>query len=172
MSELNNQTININPQNRSKYLIHEMELDKNMPNGVGMDGLDFDSVGNLYDGNFSDGVIIKIKPDRNSMKQQVTRLVKDSMLVGCDGVFFDKFSNSLLIANFLENSIIQYNLSNKKLTTLWKNKDAACSGDLDCPCDLAVIKNKLVVVNFDTYNTNANKTIDNCNTISVFDMSR
>lgn len=172
INELNNQTININRQNRSKYLIHEMKLDKNTPDGVGMDGLDFDSVGNLYVGNFSDGVIIKIKLDINSTKQQVTRLVKDSMLVGCDGIFFDKFSNSLLIANFLENSIIQYNLSNEKLTTLWKNKDAVCNGDLDRPCDLAVIENKLVVVNFDTYNTNANKTIDNCNTISIFDVNR
>lgn len=172
IDELKHQTINISPQNRSKYLVYEMELSKNTPNGVGMDGLDFDSAGNLYVGNFSDGVIMKISPGSNSAKRAVTRLAKNSKLVGCDGIFFDKLSNSLFVANFLENSIIQYNLSNKKLRTLWQNKDAACTGDLDSPCDLAVIEDKLVVVNFDTYTTNANKTIDNCNTISVFKISR
>jgi len=170
--DLNKQPIHIDPKNRSAYLVHEMELDKNTPNGVGVDGLDFDANGNLYVGNFSDGTLTKIKPDKNSGKHEITTVIKDIRLVGCDGIFFDKPSNSLLIANFLENSILQYNLSTEKLTVLWKNEDAACNADLDSPCDLAVFDNQLVVVNFDTYTTNANKTIDNCNTITVFDLRR
>ncbi len=167
-----NKPIAVSPQNRSKYLLHEMTLDKDTPNGVGTDGLDFDARGDLYVGNFSNGTITRISLDNGSAKPSLSTLIKHSSLVGCDGIFFDKKSNSLLIANFMENSILQYRLSDNQLTTLWKNDDAACDAALDCPCDLAVIDGKLVVVNFDTYTTNANKTIDNCNTISVFNIHR
>jgi hypothetical protein len=74
----------------------------------------------------------------------------------------------LLIANFMENSMPQCRLADNQVTTLWKNNDAA----LDCTCDRAIINNQLVVVNFDIYTTKANKTIDNCNTISIFDIQR
>ena len=172
IDELTQQPVSINPQNQLKYLLHEMTLDKNTANGVGTDGLDFDTHGDLYVGNFSDGTLIKISLSKNSDKPAISTLLKHKNLVGCDGIFFDKKSNALLIANFLENSILQYRLADKQLTTLWKNDDATCTAVLDCPCDLAIVNNQLVVVNFDTYTTNANKTIDNCNTISVFSIQR
>lgn len=151
--------ISVHAKNRANYLVHEMELDSDVDDGVGMDGLDFDADGNLYVGNFSNGTISSIKLNQKSAKSAVTRLIKDEHLVGCDGIFFDKASNALLIANFLNNSILHYTLTDKKLTTLWQNDDAECNAALDCPCDLAIINDKLVVVNFDTYTTNANKTI-------------
>jgi hypothetical protein len=172
INELSKQSVSIDQQNRSKYLVHEMTLDKNTANGVGTDGLDFDVRGDLYVGNFSDGTITKFSLSKNPEKPQITTLVKHNSLIGCDGIFYDKESNSLLIANFMENSILQYRLTDNELTTVWKNNDAACDAALDCPCDLAIINNQLIVVNFDTYTTNANKTIDNCNTISVFDLQR
>lgn len=172
IQELKKQSVSINPANRSKYLLHEMVLDENTPNGVGTDGLDFDAQGYLYVGNFSDGTISKISLSKNSEKPLVSTLIKHTTLVGCDGIYFDKVSNALLIANFMENSILQYRLGDNQVTTLWKNNDAACDAALDCPCDLVIINNQLVVVNFDTYTTNANKTIENCNTISVFDIQR
>jgi sugar lactone lactonase YvrE len=172
MAELSKQTITIDAKNRSKYLVHEMELDPEIPNGVGTDGMDFDANGNLYVGNFSNGTLTKITWGNGAQGQRVETLIKDKQLIGCDGVFFDKPSNALLIANFLENSILQYRLADKTVMPLWKNGDAACTADLDCPCDLVVLNNRLIVVNFDTYTTNANKTIDNCNTLSVFEISR
>ncbi|MDJ1505678.1 hypothetical protein [Xanthocytophaga agilis] len=172
ISELAKQPILLNPQNRARYLVYEMQLDDATTDGVGVDGMDFDQNGDLYVGNFSDGKLIKISFDKNSQMPAITPILKQADLVGCDGIFFDKKSNSLLIANFLENSILQYSLTEKKLVMLWSNKDAACGAELDCPCDLAVIGNQLVVVNFDTYTTNANKTIDNCNTLSVFELFR
>ncbi len=169
LRELDN-TIKIDASNRSKYLVHEMSLSPATASGVGMDGLDFDAGGNVYVGNFSEGSITMISQPESSQRK-ITTLVQDKSLIGCDGIFFDEKSNSLLIANFMENSVLQYNLRSKSLTTLWKNGDASCTADLDCPCDLAVVNNTLVVVNFDTYTTNANKTIDNCNTITAFEIT-
>jgi len=171
-TELNSKPVTLDIDNRGQYLIHEMELDKNIPNGVGADGLDFDASGNLYVGNFGNGTITKITPGNGTSGQEVTRLIKDNVLTGCDGILFDRSSNSLLIANFLHNSILQYELSTNKLSTLWRNDDALCNANLDCPCDLAIINNKLIVVNFDTYTTPANKTLDNCNTLSSFNILR
>lgn len=173
IAELNKRPVTINAANRPKYLLHEMELDTGVDDGVGFDGMDFDNHGNLYVGNFSNGMIARIYFKENATVPTIATLAtRNKMLIGCDGIFFDEHSNSLLIANFLENSVLQYSLTEKKLTTLWSNKDAACNADLDSPCDLAVIGNKLVVVNFDTYTTNANKTIDKCNTVSVFEITR
>jgi sugar lactone lactonase YvrE len=169
---LSRQAVTIDHENRAKYLVHEMELDAEIPNGVGTDGMDFDADGNLYIGNFSNGALTKITLSSGGQEYKIGTLIKDKQLIGCDGIFFDKRSNSLLIANFLENSVLQYRLKEKTVTPLWKNGDAACTADLDCPCDLVVLGNKLIVVNFDTYATNANKTIDNCNTLSVFEIHR
>ena len=172
ITDLNNKPVIIEPDNRQQYLIHEMELDQNIANGVGADGMDFDASGNLYVGNFSNGTITKITPGNNTTDREITRLIKDNMLTGCDGILFDRSSNSLLIANFLQNSILQYDLSTNRLSSLWKNDDAPCNASLDCPCDLAIVNNKLIVVNFDTYTTPANRTLDNCNTISSFNILR
>lgn len=172
ITELAKQTIVVDAKNRANYLVHEMELDAEIANGVGTDGMDFDTNGNLYVGNFSNGTLSRIILGSGAQKHRVERLIKDQQLVGCDGIFYDKPSNSLLIANFLENGVLQYSLEHKTVTSLWKNGDARCTADLDCPCDLVVLNNKLIVVNFDTYTTNANKTLDNCNTLSVFDIRR
>jgi hypothetical protein len=172
IKHLGKQAIHVDAKNRSKYLVHEWELDPGTEPGVGVDGLDFDTQGNLYVGNFSGGTITKITFKQGSSKPLVTAIAKDKALIGCDGIFFDKSSNALLIANFLENSILQYALTTNRLTQLWKNGDAACTADLDCPCDLAIVNERLVVVNFDTYTTNANKTVDSCNTISVLKIRR
>jgi sugar lactone lactonase YvrE len=166
------QPIVLDVKNRADYRVHEMELDAEIGNGVGTDGMDFDADGNLYVGNFSNGTLSKIMLGSGAQQHRVERLMKDRQLIGCDGIFFDKPSNSLIIANFLENSVLQYSLSHRTVTTLWKNKDAACTAELDCPCDLVVLGNTLIVVNFDTYTTNANQTIDNCNTVSVFEIRR
>lgn len=170
ISELSN-SISINDSNRKKYLVYEMSLDDHIADGVGIDGLDFDENGKLYVGNFSNGSVTKIELTASG-KLKRSQKVSDTMLIGCDGLIFDKRSNSLLITNFLQNSILKYDLTSGKISNLWSNSDAQCTADLDCPADLAFYNGKLVIVNFDSYTTPANKTIDNCNTLSVFEVVR
>jgi len=139
----------------------------------GADGLAFDSKGNLYAGNFNDGVISRIVLDKKGKALEQRVIINSDKFKCCDGMFYDKKSNSIFIANFANNSVHRLNLSDHKLELIWENGDAGDdSALLDQPCEPILYKEQLLVVNFDSFVGFKNKAVDSKHTISAFRLKR
>jgi DNA-binding beta-propeller fold protein YncE len=139
----------------------------------GVDGLTIDKYGNLYAGNFGDGVISKIEltPEGKVKSQKI--IVDSDKLQCCDGMYYYEKTNSIYIANFYNNSIEVLNLNKKTLSTLWVNDESnGADGLLDQPCDPIIYNGKLLVVNFDSFLSKKNKDIDKFHTISCFELHK
>lgn len=171
LEELNKKNIVLDALNKKNYLISTFTLKFEVANSIGIDGIAFDAKGNLYAGNFGDGVISKLEFfDDGKIKSE--KVVFDSdKLKCCDGFFYDKKRNSIFIANYNNNSVHQLNLNTNTLSLIWENGEANGSdGQLDNPCETIIYKGKLLVVNYDTFEGEKNKEIDAFHTISSFDL--
>ncbi|PTT01410.1 hypothetical protein DBR27_11955, partial [Flavobacterium sp. HMWF030] len=161
LEELNKKNIVLDALNKKNYLISTFTLKSEVANSIGIDGIAFDAKGNLYAGNFGDGIISKLEFfDDGKIKSE--KVVFDSdKLKCCDGFFYDKKRNSIFIANYNNNSVHQLNLNTNTLSLIWENGEANGSdGQLDNPCETIIYKGKLLVVNYDTFEGEKNKEID------------
>ncbi len=169
LKDLNTKKIVIDSLNIDQHLICKFKLKKGFENEGGADGLAFDSEGNLYAGNFGDGVISKLEfsKDRKVISQKV--LIDSESLKCCDGFYFDKKRNSIFIANFIFNSVHVLDLNKNTICQIWKNKlSNGENGLLDNPCEPIIYKGYLLVVNFGTKRLKEGEEIDKWNTISKF----
>lgn len=172
LKQLNAKNIILDSANKKNYIIATFTLKPEVTKKtIGIDGIAFDKKGNLYAGNFGDGVINKLEFDKNG-KVVSNKIVFDSdQLRCCDGFFYDEKRNSIFIANYDDNSIYQLNLDTNTISLLWKNDNADGSdGKLDNPCETIIYKGKLLVVNYDTFQGEKNTEIDAFHTISSFDL--
>lgn len=170
LEELNKGTISLTREVISKHLISEFTLKETASkNTIGIDGIAFDKLGNLYAGNFGDGVITKIEFDKEGVVLSKKVVFDSDQLKCCDGFFYDKTRNSIFIANYENNSVLQLDLTTNTITPIWENGDANGSdGLLDNPCETIIYKGKLIVVNFDTFPGEKNKEADAFHTMSMF----
>lgn len=172
LDQLNKKNIVLDSSNKKDYLIATFTLKPEVTkNTIGIDGIAFDKKGNLYAGNFGDGVITKLE-FYNDGKVKSQKVVFDSdKLKCCDGFFYDEKRNSIFIANYENNSVHQLNLNTNTISLIWEN-DAAdgADGKLDNPCETIIYKGKLLVVNYDTFPGEKNKEADAFHTISSFDL--
>lgn len=172
LAELNQKNIVLNASNKKDYLISTFTLKAEIvKNSIGIDGIAFDKKGNLYAGNFGDGVITKMEFFKNG-KLKSKKVVFDSDAIRCcDGFFYDEKRNSIFIANYDNNSVYQLNLTTNSISLIWENENADGSdGLLDNPCETIVYKGKLLVVNYDTFKGIKNTEIDSFHTISSFEL--
>jgi DNA-binding beta-propeller fold protein YncE len=172
LEELNKKNIVLNSSNKKDYLIATFTLKPEITKRtIGIDGIAFDKNGNLYAGNFGDGVINKIEFEKDG-KVKSNKVVFDSdQLKCCDGFFYDEKRNSIFIANYENNSVHQLNLDTNTISLIWENEDANGSdGQLDNPCETIIYKGKLLVVNYDTFEGEKNKEADSFHTISSFEL--
>ncbi|OXB23412.1 hypothetical protein B0A80_10715 [Flavobacterium tructae] len=170
LEELNQKMIALDSSNKKNYLIATFILKPEVTKStIGIDGIAFDKKGNLYAGNFGDGVITKIEFYCDG-KVKSKKVVFDSdKLKCCDGFFYDKKRNSIFIANYENNSVHELNLDTNTISLIWENDNADGSdGQLDNPCETIVYKGKLLVVNYDTFEGEKNKGADRFHTISSF----
>ena len=140
-------------------------------NLAGADGITFDAAGNLYTGNFGDGVITKITFDAMGNKATQTEFVKDPMLTCADGIFFDAMSSNIYVTDSQKNAIRVISPAGV-VSTLWENEDSNGEGGLlDQPAEPAIRGNELLIANFDAgfsaTQPGKNKTADAPHTISV-----
>lgn len=172
LDQLNKKNIVLDSSNKKDYLIATFTLKLEVTkNTIGIDGIAFDKKGNLYAGNFGDGVITKLEFYSDG-KVKSQKVVFDSdQLKCCDGFFYDEKRNSIFIANYENNSVHQLNLNTNTISLIWEN-DAAdgADGKLDNPCETIIYKGKLLVVNYDTFPGEKNKEADSFHTISSFDL--
>jgi len=139
---------------------------------AGADGVCFDSKGNLYTGNFGDGVISKVTfdGDRKVVKQEI--IVDDPSLTCCDGIVCDKTNDWIYITNSKQNAIHILDAKTNSIRNVWENDDNdGATGLLDQPCEPLLRGNELIIVNFDYCVPEwglKNQGPDEVNTISVF----
>ncbi len=139
---------------------------------AGADGVTFDLDGNLYCGNFGDGVVSQITFDIDGSVNGQRVIIDHPSLQCCDGIIADKTTDKIYLTNSKQNSVHIYDISEHSLQTLWINGDNnGATGLLDQPCEPILRDGKLIVVNFDmTFPGLANKENDEYNIISVFDL--
>jgi DNA-binding beta-propeller fold protein YncE len=175
LAELNKGSIDLSPGGKDAHLLcrftSKVFNGKNDQGGV--DGIAFDAKGNLYAGNFSDGVISRVEIGADGKLRSQKIIVDSDAFRCCDGMFYDKKSNCIYLANFANNSLQRLNLAKQKLELLWENEDATGEdGLLDQPCEPVIYKGRLIVVNFDSFPVFKNTKADGFHTMSAFQLNK
>ena len=150
LGELQKGTVRLKPDATDPHLIATFTTKPNKRGDVsGADGLTFDSKGNLYTGNFGDGVMYKITFDKSGRVTSNEVFVKDPKLTCVDGLFCDVKTDEIYVAD-MEKNAIQIVSSSGEVRTLWENADTdGTGGRLDGPCESLMRGDELIVANFD-----------------------
>ena len=120
----------------------------NMSCQYGLDGLVFDSKGNLYVGNFGDGTIHKIVMGVDGKIVSNSVFAKSRNMRTTDGICVDENDN-IYVADFSENAVCKVT-PDGKVRVLARSPDCDGSkGGLDQPGEPVVWDNKLLVTCFD-----------------------
>lgn len=171
LAQLSGAAIQLQPGLNNPYILDtfttQMGADK-IDNGV--DGIDYDSKGNLYTGLFGDGRVYKItlKADGSFDKKEV--LVAKGPIASVDGFVIDRKTDKLYICDAKKNAIKTVT-ADGKVATLWENGDTdGSNGLLDQPAEVLLTKdNKLIISSFDKPMGDqfVNKKYDKPNTVSI-----
>ncbi|WP_264530515.1 SMP-30/gluconolactonase/LRE family protein [Flavobacterium sp. N502540] len=170
LKELNKKKIILTPENKKDYLLSSFTLKPEVTKRtIGIDGIAFDKKGNLYAGNFGDGVITKFTLTKDGKVKSKEVVFDSDKLKCCDGFFYDETRNSIFIANYDNNSVHQLDLNTNTISLIWENDNSdGADGQLDNPCETIIYKGNLLVVNYDTFPGVKNTGPDAYHTISMF----
>lgn len=119
--------------------------------GAGPDGITFDADGNMYCGNFGDGRIFKHTMNADGTVKSSECIIDNVKLMpSADGMFWDKKSNMIYLAESASNAIVRFSLDGKVIETVWENDDTTGEdGLLDQPCEVIIRGDELISVDFD-----------------------
>jgi DNA-binding beta-propeller fold protein YncE len=122
---------------------------RNRQLAFGADGLTFDDDGNLYCGNFGDGITHKITFDASGKVVSNMAFAEGGPMRCCDGLFYDGRTKKIYVADSKLNAVQAIGLDGK-ITTVARNGDTdGADGSLDQPCEVLVRGDELIVVNMD-----------------------
>ena len=144
----------------------------NMDCQYGLDGIVFDSKGNLFVGNFGDGTIHKITLDSRGKVTSNTILAKDPCMRTTDGICVDAADN-IYVADFSENAVCRVSPTGVVQVLARSGDCDGSKGGLDQPGEPIVWGDKLVVTCFDkvTGPDKVNTGHDEPHTIAYIDMN-
>lgn len=150
MDELNKGPVKVAPADKDPHVLVKINAIEGRGSGnAGPDGMTFDEDGNLYTGNFGDGVMYKITFNADRSMKSCDVFLKDPTMLSCDGIFYRAADKKIYIADSMANSIKRVSLDGK-LENLWENGDCTGEGsNLDQPCEVIVRGNELIAVDFD-----------------------
>ena len=115
--------------------------------GVSLDGLTFDSDGNLFVAEFGDATIYKLKFDSVGDLAESKVYAQLPQNTGIDGMYMDQ-SNNLYVTGFSTNRLICVSPDGDiKILAEYPNNDGA-KGELDQPVDVCIYDGKLLISNF------------------------
>jgi len=176
LDEMKKGTVRLKPGAADSHLVATFRTGPLKHRGnelAGADGLTFDSQGNLYAGNFGDGVLSKITFDKDGKVASNTVLVKSPKMTCVDGIFCDLKTDRIYIADS-ERNAIHVVTPDGKWTTLWENGDTdGSTGLLDQPCEVLLRGDELVIVNFDMpFPGLKNSKYDKYHTLSVIRLGK
>jgi hypothetical protein len=120
-------------------------------NLAGADGITFDTKGNLFTGNFGDGVMSRLALDDSGNMSKQEMFVLNQKMTCIDGLFADLKSNKIYVADAQKNAIRVVSTDDGNVTTLWENDDNdGAGGLLDQPAEVLIRGDDLIIANFDT----------------------
>ena len=115
----------------------------------GMDGIVFDSKGDLYVGNFGDGEVFRLTFSPDGKLKDNTSFAKDpAQLQTTDGMIFDAEGN-LYIADFSANAIAMVDLGGKVSRVAQSPDCTGLEGGLDQPGEPIVWNGRIIASCFD-----------------------
>ncbi len=115
----------------------------------GADGLAMDKDGNLYVGNYADGIVHKIEFEDDGTPKAPTEFAKAPFMKSCDGLFYDAKRDVIIVADMMANAI-QIVFMDGTVRTL--AQDAASDGSggrLSSPSEAIVRGDEVIACNFD-----------------------
>lgn len=117
--------------------------------GYGADGLCFDTKGNLYCGNFADGTIHKITFDKRDNVTSNKIFAKDAKMKCADGLFYDRKTNRIIVADMVQNAI-HFVHPDGSVETIAMNGDTdGADGGIDQPCEAILRGDEVIISNMD-----------------------
>lgn len=123
---------------------------KNRQCVYGMDGIEIDSKGNLYAGNYGDGEIWLLRLDENGdlASREVYAQNYDEMK-STDGMIMDENTGNLYIADFNANAIVMVD-KNRNVRRIAQSPDCdGLHGELDQPGEPCIWQGKIIASCFD-----------------------
>ncbi|WP_373213221.1 SMP-30/gluconolactonase/LRE family protein [Ruminococcus sp. 5_1_39BFAA] len=116
----------------------------------GADGIEIDSKGNMYVGNFGDGEVWKIRLDENGdMIDKEVYARNPDELVSTDGMIMDEATGNLYIADFNNNAIVMVD-KDRNVRRIAQSPDCdGFHGELDQPGEPIIWQGKIVASCFD-----------------------
>jgi sugar lactone lactonase YvrE len=145
----------------------------NMGCQYGLDGMSFDSKGNLFVGNFGDGTIHKVTFDGSGAVTSNEVFAQSPNMRTIDGICMDGDDN-IYVADFSENAVCKVTPSGE-VVVLARSPDCDGSkGGLDQPGEPIVRGNELIISNFDmvTGPDKVNTAHDRPSTMSVIHLDK
>ena len=115
----------------------------------GADGATFDDEGNLYIGNFADGTIHKLAFDKKGKVIANAIFAKASCMRSCDGIFYDRRTRKIYVADSMANAVQMVSLDGTVRTLAQDADNDGSGGRLDQPCEVVVRGNEVIVSNMD-----------------------
>ena len=117
--------------------------------GFGADGLTFDSKGNLYCGNFADGLLHKITFDEQGNAEEPTVFAKAPFMKSCDGIFCDLETDKIYIADSLANAVQVVSPDGSVRTLAADEENDGSGGKLDQPSEVLLRGDEVIATNMD-----------------------
>ena len=133
-----------------------------------VDGLDYDSKGNLFTGGFGDGILYKLTLKPDGTLGQKTKFAK---LDCVDGLVIDRATDRLYVCD-AEKNAIRIVSPDGKISTLSENGDTnGRDGLLDQPAEVLLNGNRLFIANYDVPDPAfKNQRFDAPHTLSVIEI--
>jgi sugar lactone lactonase YvrE len=134
---------------------------------VGADGMTFDAEGNMYVGNFGDGLVHKFSFGADG-KATGSVFARSEKMKSADGLFYHQPSRQIIVADFMANAILAVG-ADGSVRGLASNPDGAPKGALDSPCEAVVRGNQVIVSNMDMpFGPSINQKFERPAVLSVF----
>lgn len=124
-------------------------ITENPDDQYGVDGIVFDAAGNLYVGNFGDGLVHKITFNDDGSVKENLRWAQDSANLRCtDGMTIDAHGN-IYVADFTANAIARISPDGVVKRIAVSPDSDGLHGELDQPGEPCVWGDKIVISCFD-----------------------
>jgi sugar lactone lactonase YvrE len=145
---LDEQNVQIRPGRDDPHLVATQKtVCKDIP--VGADGIDFDDRGHLYVANCGDAIVERITLDAAGKVLRQEPLTAPGLMRSADGMFFDRASQRIYVADILANAIRVVGLDGRVTTAAQNGDSDGSAGQLDGPSEVVVRGQELIVANFD-----------------------
>ncbi|MHB8970127.1 MAG: NHL repeat-containing protein [Pirellulaceae bacterium] len=145
---LDERDVQVKPAGNDTHLVATLEtVSRDIP--VGADGIDFDEQGQLYVANCGDARIEKFVLGDTGQIVRREVLTGPGQLKSADGVFYDRATRRIYVADILANAIRVVHLDGRVETVAENGDTDGSAGQLDGPSEAVVRGDELIAANFD-----------------------